>query len=90
MAFTCRALRAGVAAAGITLTLAATPTTPATAATGGAAAEAGRVVRGERPAAVTVTTVVFKTRADGTRIAVPSRSSRVFAAVHYALPGPRL
>jgi hypothetical protein len=90
MAFTCRALRAGAAAAGITLTMAATLTAPVAAATGEAPVRAGRVVRSERPAGVTVTTVVFKTRADGTRIAVPVRSSRVFPTVHYTLSGPRL
>jgi hypothetical protein len=90
MAFTCRALRAGAAAAGITLTVAATLTAPATAATGGAAARAGRVVRSERPAGVAVTAAVFKVRADGTRIAVPARSSRVFPTVHYTFAGPRL
>jgi hypothetical protein len=86
MAFACRALRAGAAAAGITLMIAATLPAPAAGTTGGA----GRVVRSERPAGVTVTTVVFKVRADGTRIAVPVRSSRVFPTVHYTLSGPRL
>ncbi|MFG1643920.1 hypothetical protein ACGFMK_26820 [Amycolatopsis sp. NPDC049252] len=87
MAFTCRALRAGAAAAGITLTMATTLTAPA-AATGGAAARPGRVVRSERPTSLIVTKVVFKVRADGTRIAVPVGSSRVFPTVHYTLPGP--
>ncbi|MFJ1767125.1 hypothetical protein ACIOD2_42815 [Amycolatopsis sp. NPDC088138] len=90
MAFTCRALRAGAAVAGITLTMATTLAAPATAAAGGAAARAGRVVRSERPTGLIVTKIVFKVRADGTRIAVPVGSSRVFPTVHYTLPGPGL
>ncbi|MEA5366725.1 hypothetical protein VA596_44840 [Amycolatopsis sp., V23-08] len=86
MAFTCRALRAGAAAAGITLTMATTVTAPAEPATGGA----GRVVRSERPTGLIVTKVVFKVRADGVRVAVPVGSSRVFPTVHYTLPGPGL